>query len=177
MDENGQYIDGDVWSYEEAETIRRSTGTQGVMSARGLLANPVSFPVAVSFFRMYYLHVLVDSNSMLCPFLPPLLDNIGVVRWVFRHPDSCDNSALFVCWVPFLHPLTTSTELPLPLDGLYSSLCAHTQTYRVHARIRTRPSAPTRTADLQYNFIIIIIVAIKSLPTLIGRRKGSRQHQ
>ncbi|KAF8315893.1 FMN-linked oxidoreductase [Clavulina sp. PMI_390] len=34
---------GDVWSYTEAEMIRKTTGVQGVMSARGLLANPALF--------------------------------------------------------------------------------------------------------------------------------------
>ncbi|KAG8979299.1 hypothetical protein FRB93_010154 [Tulasnella sp. JGI-2019a] len=34
---------GDAWSFVESEDIRKTTGVQGVMSARGLLANPVSF--------------------------------------------------------------------------------------------------------------------------------------
>lgn len=32
---------GDVFTREEGENLRRQTGVQGVMSARGLLANPV----------------------------------------------------------------------------------------------------------------------------------------
>jgi len=34
---------GDAWSYTESEMIREKTGAQGVMSARGLLANPALF--------------------------------------------------------------------------------------------------------------------------------------
>lgn len=33
---------GDAWSLVDSEEIRRKTGVQGVMSARGLLSNPVS---------------------------------------------------------------------------------------------------------------------------------------
>lgn len=32
---------GDAWSNIEAEKIREVTGVRGIMSARGLLANPV----------------------------------------------------------------------------------------------------------------------------------------
>lgn len=35
-------LDGDAWSLEEAEMIRKTTGVRGVMSGRGLLSNPVS---------------------------------------------------------------------------------------------------------------------------------------
>jgi tRNA-dihydrouridine synthase len=35
------YVDGDAWSAGESAAIRKKTGVQGVMSARGLLANPV----------------------------------------------------------------------------------------------------------------------------------------
>ncbi|KAG9035702.1 hypothetical protein FRB95_010767 [Tulasnella sp. JGI-2019a] len=34
---------GDAWSFVESEDIRKTTGVQGVMSARGLLANPAMF--------------------------------------------------------------------------------------------------------------------------------------
>ncbi|KZT37172.1 FMN-linked oxidoreductase [Sistotremastrum suecicum HHB10207 ss-3] len=34
---------GDAWSLPEVETIRKTTGAQGVMSARGLLGNPALF--------------------------------------------------------------------------------------------------------------------------------------
>lgn len=34
---------GDAWGSEEVAVIRKETKAQGVMSARGLLANPVSF--------------------------------------------------------------------------------------------------------------------------------------
>lgn len=33
--------DGDAWTRHDAESIRRATGVRGVMSARGLLTNPV----------------------------------------------------------------------------------------------------------------------------------------
>lgn len=33
---------GDAWTYEDVQNIRAQTGVQGVMAARGLLANPVS---------------------------------------------------------------------------------------------------------------------------------------
>ena len=33
---------GDAWDLEEVKRIRTQTGCRGVMSARGLLANPVS---------------------------------------------------------------------------------------------------------------------------------------
>jgi tRNA-dihydrouridine synthase 4 len=50
--------DGDVWSRHDAEFIRGATGVRGVMSARGLLANPVCPSI----------HMLVISTGVTSPF-------------------------------------------------------------------------------------------------------------
>lgn len=58
--------DGDVWSGKDAEFIRGATGARGVMSARGLLTNPVCY-----LYRWYYaLGGVEAAQHLLCrPFL------------------------------------------------------------------------------------------------------------
>lgn len=140
------FADGDVWSYGEAKMIRETTGVQGVMSARGLLANPVRLFMLIPK-CLPHTDQFINRQALFAGYdaAPDHAISVRLLATVQSHAPSA-HKTLTMC-----HPgisqldllsLALSTEFHPTVNSVHSPIRSHAQAHRIHARIRP-PITPT----------------------------------